>query len=53
MMKYEKPVAETVIFASLDRIARTDVDMDVEIPGIGLGGGEGGISVQPGYGDRE
>ena len=39
MMKYEKPVAETVIFASLDRIARTDVSLDIDL-GVDLGGAQ-------------
>ncbi|MBR4972553.1 MAG: hypothetical protein IKY59_06260 [Oscillospiraceae bacterium] len=47
MMKYEKPAAEVVNFASLDRIARTDVDLGVNLPGIDIGGAgnvSGGVS---------
>ena len=39
MMKYEKPVADVVSFAGLERIARTDVSLDIDL-GVDLGGAQ-------------
>ncbi|MBO5867986.1 MAG: hypothetical protein IKY59_05695 [Oscillospiraceae bacterium] len=39
MMKYEKPVAAVVSFAGLERIARTDVSLDIDL-GVDLGGAQ-------------